>query len=254
MSGQNLPHIASLLKTGLQDAVIVVVGGTGGIGREVVRQASEFGARTVVGGRTKPNDDPAMDGSTFVPIDITDSDSVRKFADAVRAAFARIDILVNTAGSSVQLPPGRIDALTDDVIDTVMASNARAPLVVTRELVPLLQKGRDPVIVNVSSIAAQTGGGSNMAYAASKAALDTLAKALAKALAPEIRVVNISPSALETAFAQGRDENFLTATVEASALRRLATPVEVATSIICAARLLTATTGVSIAVDAGRHL
>jgi len=93
-----------------------------------------------------------------------------------------------------------------------------------------------------------------MVYAASKAALDTISKSIARALAPKVRVVNLAPSALDTDFVRNRNSDFIDATIKASALKRLATIEEIATSVICAARLLTATTGSTIFVDAGRHL
>jgi len=66
--------------------------------------------------------------------------------------------------------------------------------------------------------------------------------------------VNVSPSALDTNFARNRKDDFINATINASALKRLASLEEVATAVICAARLLTATTGTTLYVDAGRHL
>ncbi len=246
------PYLVKLLRDGLRDAVVVVIGGTGGIGREVARQADELGAQVVVASRTAPN--APIGRTSHLCVDVACSGSIRHLAERVSASFGRVNILVNSAGASVQVPANRLDLLTDEIIDAVLATSARAPLIIAREFAGLLLAGRDPVLVNVSSIAALTGGGSNIAYAAAKAGLDTAARALAKALGPAVRVVNVAPSALETEFVKGRDQRFLDATAQASALRRLATPEEVATAILCAARMLTATTGVSIAVDAGRHL
>jgi len=246
-------HVISLLERGFRDAVIVVIGGRGGIGSEVVKQAHELGANVIIGSRSAdkyPNNDAAL----CLPIDISDSASIKQFSAKVKEHYGRVDILVNTAGVSYQIPLKRLDLLSDEVIDEVMLLNARAPLIVMREMADLLQQGNDPVIINLSSIAAQTGGGSNIAYAASKAALDTASKSVAKALAPKVRVINISPSALDTDFVRNRKDNFIDGTIKASALGRLATTREVATAVICAARLLTATTGTTLFVDAGRHL
>jgi 3-oxoacyl-[acyl-carrier protein] reductase len=242
-----------MLDHGFRDAVVVVVGGRGGIGSEVVRLCAELGARVAIGSRRgdEPTDLPV---ELSLPLDIGDNDSIRQFAQSIADHFGRVDVLVNTAGSSVQLPLVAIDRLTDDLIERMLRENAQAPLVMMREMAPWLRQGRAPVIVNLSSIAAQTGGGSNIAYAAAKAALDTTTRAMAKALGPEVRVVNISPSALDTDFAHGRAGNFIEQTIEASALNRLASTREVAVAVLCAARLLTATTGVTLVTDAGRHL
>jgi len=242
-----------LLSAGFRDAVVVVVGGRGGIGSEVVKLCAEEGARIAIGSRSgdKPTDLPV---ELSLPLDIADNNSIRAFTEAVGDHFGRVDILVNTAGSSVQLPLKEIDRLSDDLIERLLKENAQAPLVMMREMAPWLREGNNPVIVNLSSIAAITGGGSNMVYAGAKAALDTMSRAMAKALGPYVRVVNVSPSALDTEFARGRADSFIEQTVEASALKRLASTREVAVAVLCAARLLTATTGVTLIADAGRHL
>ena len=250
------PNDSTLIRSitkGFRDAVVVVIGGRGGIGSEVVRLSAELGARVAIGSRSgdEPTDLPI---ELSFPVDIASPDSIREFTRAIGEHFGRVDVLVNTAGSSVQLPLRQVELLTDDLIDELLRENTQAPLIIMREMVDLLRAGNDPVIVNLSSIAALTGGGSNLVYAASKAALDTASRAMAKALGPEIRVVNISPSALETDFARGRGDDFIEQTIQASALKRLATTREVAVAVLCAARLLTATTGVSIITDAGRHL
>ncbi len=246
-------YVTNLLNQGFKDAVVVVIGGKGGIGSEVVKQARQLGAITIVGSRSVEQLSNKY-VNEYIPIDICDSSSVKQFAATIKKNYGRIDVLVNTAGLSYQLPGNRLDMVTDEIIDEVMQSNARGPLLVMREMADLLLAGNAPVIINLSSIAAMTGGGSNMVYAASKAALDTISKSVARALAPKVRVVNLAPSALDTDFVRNRNSDFIDATIKASALKRLATIEEIATSVICAARLLTATTGSTIFVDAGRHL
>ncbi|NIB42476.1 SDR family oxidoreductase [Pseudomaricurvus alkylphenolicus] len=246
--------IVAQLQQGFEGAIVVVIGGSGGIGAQVVRQASELGAQVIVGSRSVDRDKLPEGASDALAIDIADAASIKQFAAVIGEKYGRVDVLVNTAGYSYQLPPNRLDLLSDQIIDEVMQVNARGPLIVIREMAELLQQGNNPVLINLSSITAQTGGGSNIAYAASKAGIDTASKAVARALAPKVRVVNISPSALDTGFARNRGENFIDNTIKASALKRLASLEEVATAVICAARLLTATTGTTLYVDAGRHL
>jgi 3-oxoacyl-[acyl-carrier protein] reductase len=255
------PHRSALaaLGEGFRDAVVVVVGGRGGIGREVVRQSLELGARVIVvsgsaGARKFDRDEFARTRATVLRADIRVPGDLRQLAAELDAAVGHVDVLVNSAGSSVQVPLRALELLTDDVIAEVFQSNAIGVLTTIRELVPLLRKGRDPVIVNVGSVAAWTGQGSNLAYAGAKAAVEAMSIGLAKALAPDIRVVGVAPSALETDFVKGRSAEFLDATIAATPLRRLTTVTEVASAVLCAARVLTATTGVNIAVDGGRHL
>jgi len=246
--------IVNLLQRGFKDAIVVVIGGTGGIGAHVARQAVELGAKVIVGARSIASDKIPEGVSASFTIDISNANSIRAFSNQLKEHYGRVDVLVNTAGYSYQLPPKRLDLLSDDIIDEVMAVNARGPLIVMREMAELLKLGNDPALINLSSITATTGGGSNIAYAASKAAVDTASKAVARALAPKVRVVNVSPSALDTNFARNRKDDFINTTINASALKRLASLEEVATAVMCAARLLTATTGTTLYVDAGRHL
>ena len=246
----------SALSDGFRDAVAVVVGGRGGIGSQVVRQMRELGARVIVGSSSSGGDvldEEAFkrEGCAVLKVDIRAPRSVRRFAQEAARAEGRVDILVNTAGSSVQ---AALDQLTDDMIEDVFRSNSIGVLTTIREFAPFLKKGRDPVIVNVGSVAAKTGGGSNIAYVGAKAAVDAMSVGLAKTLAPEIRIVGVAPSALETGFAKGRGEDFLRRTAEATPLKRLTRTSEVASAVLVAARVLTATTGVTIAVDGGRHL
>jgi NAD(P)-dependent dehydrogenase (short-subunit alcohol dehydrogenase family) len=255
------PHRSALavLVDGFRDAVVVVVGGRGGIGREVVRQTHELGARVIIvsgsaGARQLDRDEFERTRQVVLRADIRVPADLRQLADEIDAAEGRVDVLVNTAGSSVQVPLRALERLTDEVIAEAFQSNAIGVLTTIRELVPLLRKGRAPVIVNVGSVAAWTGQGSNLAYVGAKGAVDAMSVGLAKALAPDIRVVGVAPSALETDFVKGRGAEFFDATIAATPLRRLTSVTEVASAVLCAARVLTATTGVTIAVDGGRHL
>jgi len=255
--GAHSEGVSALLESGFRDAVMVVMGGRGGIGGEVVRQAASLGARVVIGSSSAGEETltaPAAGETATLRVDIRDSNSVAHFFGEIERAIGRIDILVNSAGASRQIPLRRLDLLTDELIDDVFASNAVGVLKTIREAAPLLKAGRDPVIVNVTSVAARTGGGSNLAYVGAKASVEAMSIGLAKALAPEIRVVSVAPSALDTGFVRDRGADFFDATIKATPLARLTSLPEVANAILCAARILTATTGVSIAVDGGRHL
>jgi 3-oxoacyl-[acyl-carrier protein] reductase len=246
-----------LLQRGFRDAVVVVVGGRGDIGSAVVAQAVSLGARVVAASR-RPADSgrsgcPAVGEVAEAQVDVTDLASVKRFVALLDGWFGRIDVLVNTAGVTRSIPAAEPSLLTDDVVGDVFESNAVAPLRLVRETLPLLRAGRDPVVVHVSSVAARTGQGSNTAYSGAKAAVDAMAVAWAKALAP-IRFVNVAPSALANDFVPGRDPSFLERTVAATPLGRLATAAEISSAILVAARCLTMTTGVTIAADGGRHL
>jgi 3-oxoacyl-[acyl-carrier protein] reductase len=245
------------LQRGFHEAVVVVVGGRGDIGSAVVAQAASLGARVVAASR-RPVDPsravcPASGRVAEAQVDVTDLSSVERLVAQLDDWFGRIDVLVNTAGTTRSVPAGDPALLTDDIVREVFESNALAPVRLVREALALLRAGRDPVVVHVSSVAARTGQGSNTAYTGAKAAVDAMVIAWAKALAP-IRFVNVAPSALANDFVPGRDPSFLERTVAATPLGRLATAGEIASAILVAARCLTMTTGVTIAADGGRHL
>jgi 3-oxoacyl-[acyl-carrier protein] reductase len=249
--------LADLLAGGFVGNIVVVIGGQGGIGRKVAEQAHALGAIVISASRrgiTVWGSDTSEMLQPIPGLDLLDPASIRGFTEWIAAEFSHVDILVNTAGITKSVPLKDIELLDDATIDSVVTSNATGILRLIRDLTPCLQNGHLPVIVNVSSVAARTGVGSNIAYVGAKAAMDAMTVSLAKALAPKIRVLSVAPSALETDFAKGRTQDFIDRTIAATPLGRLATPTEVANSILCAARLLTATTGTTVFVDGGRHL
>ena len=128
------------------------------------------------------------------------------------------------------------------------------PFAMVRALRPLLEVPNRSVIVNVSSIAARTGVGSNLAYCAAKAGVDALTIGLAKLLAPKIRVLAVAPAGVDTGFVEGRTHDRLQAIAEGLPLRHLTTPDDVAKAVMACVSELTSATGISIPVDEGRHL
>ncbi|MBN8845826.1 MAG: SDR family oxidoreductase [Sphingomonadales bacterium] len=238
---------------GFAGATILVVGGRGGVGSAVVDQALALDARVVSASRRGIVDWDAPTSGTMseARLDLEDAASISAFAEAIRRKLGAIDILVLAGGTSRQTP---LETLDDATIDTVFATNAIGPLRLIRDLSPMLKAGVDPVIVNISSVAARTGLGSNIAYGGAKAAMDAMLLALAKALAPLVRTVSIAPSALETPFAAGRGPEFIARTIAVTPLGRLASLEEVATAVLLAARGLSFTTGAVIPVDGGRSL
>lgn len=247
--------LAELLR-GFAGARVVIVGGRGGVGAAVAAQACDLGARVVAASRQGAADwtAPGRGHAVHARLDLADSASIRAFTQRVAEKYGAVDILVTAAGVTRSVALADLPHLDDGLIDEVFLANAMGPLRLARDLAPLLRAGTDPVFVNVSSVAARTGLGSNIAYGAAKAAMDTAMISLAKALAPAVRTVSVAPSALDTPFAQGRGPEFIARTIAATPLGRLANVTEVANAVLAAARLLTATTGATIYVDGGRHL
>ncbi len=244
----------------LQGKVAVVTGGASGIGAATVRRLAADGATVVVGYNTGAARAAALisalpgSGHIALPMPATDSVALEAAAAEVRARLGRADVLVNCAGFTKPVPHKDFAALDDALFDKVLITNVRGPFATIRAFEPLLRASGDAVVVNISSVAGITGLGSSIAYAASKAALDTMAMSLARVLAPEIRIIGISPSAVVTDFVEGRGRAQVEKLAEAVPLRVVTEADDVAMAVMAAVTHLRHTTGSLIVVDAGRKL
>jgi len=143
---------------------------------------------------------------------------------------------------------------SDELIDALMVANVRGPFAMIRAFAPLLKASRDGTVVNVSSVSGFTGSGSSVAYCAAKAALDTMTMSLGRALGPEIRVLCVSPGAVNTDFVAGRGLPQLEKIAQATPLKKIVQPDDVARAILACVTHLKVTTGAIIVCDGGRFL
>ncbi len=242
----------------LEGRVAVVTGGATGIGRAVCELFAQEGARVVI--NYSESHDAAEEvasvirnsgGQTVtVRASVAVDADVRNLMRSAEEHFGRLDILVNNAGWSKRTPHHRLEDLTDDLWDRTLDTNLRGVFYSIRAAVPLLRKQSGASIVNIASGAAYTGGGSTIAYAASKAGVLTMTKSFARVLAPDVRVNAIAPGLVHTRFAGWPEETFVTGAAH-SPLKRIATPEEVAKAALFLVGDATATTGETIRVDCG---
>ena len=244
----------------LDGKVAVVTGASSGIGRESARLFADAGARVVVGynqGVERANDVVASlagSGHKAMHLPLEDTAQIRKTAAAVQSEFGRCDVLVNSAGFTRMVPHSDLEALTDELIDQVLTANVRGPFATIRAFAPLLKASGEGVVINISSGAAQRGSGSSIIYGASKAALDTMSMALARVLAPEVRVVVVAPGMVHTGFVPGRSEEMMLKAAMSTPMKRQIEAHDVALSVLSCVTHLKFTTGSIVNVNGGGHL
>ena len=129
--------------------------------------------------------------------DVSEDEAVRAMLRQVGSEFGKLDALVNNAGTTTEIRPRDLDALSVEEWDRVFAVNVRSIFLVTRAALPLLRKSPSPAIVNTASIVGLRPGPQPLPYAASKAAVVNLTKTLALNLGPEIRVNAVAPGWME---------------------------------------------------------
>jgi 3-oxoacyl-[acyl-carrier protein] reductase len=243
--------------------VAVITGGAGGIGAAIGRALAAVGFAVVVGFRRSAVAAEKLaaslpgSGHAALSAPVTDSVGLRALAAAVAERYERCDVLVNCAGITRFVAHADLEGLDDALIDEILATNVRGSFAALRALLPLLRASSRPggaVVVNISSIAARTAMGSNVMYCASKAAVDNMTQSLARALAPAVRVVSVSPGLVDTEFVKSLDLKWREEQTARTPLGRLASPEDVAATVVAAVRDLTFATGCVLPVDGGRPL
>ena len=241
-------------------STIVVTGATGGIGSAICRRLAADGDRIVVGYNSRAERAEALvaelpgDGHQALRLPVLDSLALNAAAGELASDVPAVDALVNCAGYTVPVAHDDLQGLTDEVIDRVFQTNWRGPFATVRAFESLLLKAESPVVVNISSVAGVTGQGSNVAYCASKAALDSMTRSLARAFGPRLRMVSVSPGWVRGDYAARMPPEVIETQEAATPQGRLATPEDVAAAVRACISELVLTTGSIIPVDGGRPL
>ena len=244
----------------LTGCVAVVTGGAGGIGSAIVRRLAEVGTDVLVGygGDRRRAEQLVAElprgGHAAVALPVTDSSALSAFAGRLLGSRGKLDILVNCAAVSRLVPHNDLDGLDDNLIDRIFAVNVRGLFSTVRAFAPALKASRAGVVVNLSSTSATSGIGSNIAYCASKAAVETMSLSLSRVLAPDVRVLCVAPDLVRTGFVPERDPADFEKAARESPLRRLVEPDDVALAVLACVTHLGASTGTRITVDAGRNI
>jgi 3-oxoacyl-[acyl-carrier protein] reductase len=247
----------------LDGKVALVVGGSGAIGAATCRMLAQAGATVVLTHKPGERSTEVASGTlkelpgaghSAHPADVADTASLLRVRDAIAERHGLLDILVNAAGFTKPVPHADLEALDDELIDRMFQVNWRGQFAAIRTFAPLLKRSGDGLIVSISSISAFTGAGSSIAYCAAKAGIDVMTKALARVLAPEVRVLAVSPGVVNTHFVPGRGANFNDKVSASTPLRRIAQVDDIAAAITACATMLGYSTGHIVQVDGGRAI
>jgi 3-oxoacyl-[acyl-carrier protein] reductase len=219
----------------LADRVALVTGASSGIGRAIALHLADLGAHVVVNYKTSAPDAEAVAEeirrlgrqATAIAADVTRREDIAAMVGLAERTLGPIDVLINNVGGLLERKP--FVEVDDDLWDRLIALNLKSAAMCAQAVLPGMIARRRGQIVNVSSIAAETGGpGGSTVYAAAKGAMNTLTIGLARELAEhDIRVNAVSPGLVDTPFHTGNERTFRER-IAAIPMGRMGEPEEVA--------------------------
>ena len=215
-----------------KDQTFIITGGSEGVGREVARKFAAAGANLMLVARNKKNLDTIAEElrhKTRVEVfamDVSDADACADLFKKTQFEFGHIDILVNNAGYTER---GPVEGTTADGLGRIIDVNLRAPIILSRLVLPHLREAGGGVIINVASLAGRTPVPGSAAYSASKFGLRAFTFALADELRGSgIKVAAVSPGAIDTGFITSDIDKVSNLTLSQS----MSTAAEVAQAIL----------------------
>ena len=232
--------------------VAIITGSASGIGAATAIELSKRGWHVVINYSKSEAEAKKVAAkckdSIVVQADVGDDAQCRKLVQAAMDKWGRVDALVNNAGTTKFVKHADLDGLSADDFLRIYRLNVVGPFQMARACAAALKANRG-AIVNVSSVASLLGTGSSIAYAASKSALNSVTKSLARVLGPEVRVNSILPGAFRTDVAA----SWKPGTWEKVAvLGRIGEPDEiVGAALYFASDASSFTTGATLRVDGG---
>jgi len=244
----------------LDGKIAIITGGGTGIGRACALAFAGQGATVAVNysrsreeaERTAQDCRSAGGDGVAIQADVSAKEEIDRLVDDAVERWGRVDILVNSAGTTKFAAYDDLDALTEEVWNDIIGVNLKGVFFACRAVVPHMKRAGGGSIVNIGSISAIRPVGSSIPYMATKAAVHSMTQSMAVALGPLVRVNCVAPGFIDTRWHAGRDEA-AQATRERTPVKRNGTPEDVAQAALylCAASFVT---GEIIVVDGGRFL
>ena len=226
--------------------VVLVTGGTRGIGRAIADAFAAQGAKVAVCGRKEPGDERPH---SFFAVDVRDAEACEKLVGDVYEKFGRLDVLVNNAGGS---PPADTSTASPRFSEKIVALNLLAPMWLAQFANAVMQDQEEGgVIVNIASVAGLRASPTVAAYGAAKAGLLNLTATQGLEWAPKVRVLALSPGLVltEDSAAHYPEAEALKATIPAG---RFCQPEDVAQACIWLASSAAGyATGTNLVLDGG---
>ena len=228
----------------VQGKAALITGGGTGVGRATALQLARLGCAVVVN-YSRSRDEAEQTAAEVSALgvrglalqaDIADDSEVRAMVARSVQELGRLDILVNNAGTTRFIGHADLEKVTDDDWDRILGVNLKGAFYCTRAATPALKASGNGEVVNVSSVAGVAAVGSSIPYCASKAGLNNMTIALARVLAPEVRVNAVAPGAIQGRWLEGGLGRAYDAAMEGIArsapLQKTCTPDDVADAIV----------------------
>ncbi len=236
----------------LKGAVVLITGGTRGIGRATAETFKEAGAKVYITGTNRERTEAVAKelGVNGLKMDVTDREEVKKAVNEIVEKEGKIDVLINNAGITKDTLFLR---MKDEDWDAVIDTNLNGVYNVTRAVVPVMVKKRKGVIINISSVVGFTGNVGQVNYSATKSALIGFTKSLAKELGGRnIRVVAVAPGYITTDMTKAIPEKIKEELLKSIPLKREGEPKEIAdVCLFLASDMASYITGTTIHVNGG---
>lgn len=239
-----------------KDKVVIITGGSEGIGLAIAKAFFREGAKIALISRSREklekiqNELSNENNVLIYPADVSDSSKAKELVDLVMETWGRVNVLVNNAGITDNKLLLRMDGETWDRLINV---NLKGVFNYSRAVLRPMMRQREGVIVNVSSVVGMVGNPGQTAYSASKAGIIAFTKSLAKEVGSRnIRVVCIAPGFVMTKMTESLPDEIKNDYLSRIALRRFATPDEVARVVLfVSSEDASYITGQTIIVDGG---
>ena len=241
----------------------IVTGSAVGVGRATVLELAKRGANVVVNYSRSEQEATETAGQVerlgvralVVRADVSSDQDVRAMVGRVLDAYGSIDVLVNNAATTAFVNFADLEGLTEELWDRILAVNLKGPFFCSRAVAAHMREAGAGAIVNIASVAGIRAVGSSIAYAASKAGLINLTVALARVLAPEVRVNCVAPGFIDTRWLrQGLGPMFeplRQRTAEQTPLGRVSRPEDVAQVVLSLIEGADFVTDQTLVVDGG---